>query len=50
MATFTYNAIFKKTSTFVAAAIFTAFFLERGIEVATEKVWDSGNQGVSLLL
>lgn len=47
IASVAYNAVFKKTSTFVAAAVVTAFFFERGVDVLTDTIFDNYNRGVS---
>lgn len=44
---FAYNTIFKRTSTFIAAAVFVAFFFERGVDQLTDTIFDSANKGVS---
>ena len=49
VATFAYNTLFKKTSTFVAGAVFLAFFFERGVDSLTDSIFDSINRGVSVL-
>lgn len=46
--TIAYNAIFRRTSTFVAAAVFTAFFMERGVDSATDYIFDNINRGVTM--
>jgi len=43
--TIAYNAIFKRTSTFVVAAVATAFFFDRGVDVITDGIFDSVNRG-----
>lgn len=43
-----YRNIFRKTSTYVAVAVFSAFFFERGAEALSDGVYDWYNPGVSL--
>lgn len=47
---FAYNMVFKKTSTFIAGAVFVAFFFERGVDQLTDAIWDNANKGVSSLV
>jgi len=41
-----YNNVFKRTSTFIAAGIFAAFFFERGVDVLSNAIWENQNHGV----
>jgi ubiquinol-cytochrome c reductase subunit 9 len=40
-----YNSLFKRTSTFVTVAVFSAFFFERTVDVAANAIFDSRNKG-----
>lgn len=45
-----YNLVLKRTSTFTVAVLATAFIFERGFDMASEKIFDTVNKGVSVLL
>ena len=47
IASLAYNTLFRKTSTFVAGAIFVAFFFERSVDSLTDTIFDNYNRGVS---
>ncbi|XP_076029965.1 ubiquinol-cytochrome C reductase complex subunit oxen [Oratosquilla oratoria] len=40
-----YQNVFRRTSSFAFAAIASAFFFERGFDLATDTIWDAINQG-----
>jgi hypothetical protein len=40
-----YNFVFKRTSTFLVAAVGTAFFFERGVDAVTNAIFDGNNRG-----
>ncbi|THK33123.1 cytochrome b-c1 complex subunit 9 [Diachasma alloeum] len=42
---FFYNAIFKRTSTFMLAIVGGSFFFERAIDVASDTIFESYNKG-----
>jgi len=45
LASIAYNAIFKRTSTFLVAAVTTAFLFERSVDVLTNTIFDNYNRG-----
>lgn len=45
--TVAYNAVFKRTSTFLVAVATSAFVFERTVDVLTNTIFDSHNRGVS---
>lgn len=42
-----YHNVFRRTSSFVLAAVFGAFMFERGFDLLSEGIYDTVNQGVS---
>ena len=44
-----YNAIFKRTSTFMLTIVATAFVFERSVDLAADAIYDSINRGVCLI-
>ena len=47
LATAAYNAVFKKTSSLILAAVVGAFFFERTVDVVSTAIFDNNNRGVS---
>lgn len=45
-----YNFVLKRTSTFTIAVLAAAFVFERGFDMASEKIFDTINKGVSVHL
>jgi len=43
--TVVYNAVLKRTSTWLVAGLVTAFFFERGVDVSTDAIFDNINRG-----
>lgn len=43
-----YNTVFKRTSTFALACVASAFFFERGFDLACETVFNRINEGVGI--
>ncbi|XP_015607795.1 cytochrome b-c1 complex subunit 9 [Cephus cinctus] len=45
VSTLLYNAVFKRTSTFAVAILASAFFFERGLDVACDSIFENINKG-----
>ncbi|XP_011306403.1 cytochrome b-c1 complex subunit 9 [Fopius arisanus] len=42
---FLYNAVFKRTSTFMLAIVGGSFFFERAVDVTADAIFDNYNKG-----
>lgn len=47
LATTVYNALFKRTSTFMLTIAVGSFAFERGFDKLTDYIWETNNKGVS---
>ncbi len=43
-----YNALFRRTSTFILTMVVGAVFFERAFDVGADRLWERMNQGVSV--
>ncbi|KAF3424847.1 hypothetical protein E2986_11014 [Frieseomelitta varia] len=48
MASFLYNVLFKRSSTFTVTILVSCFIFERGLDLVADQIFEQVNQGVCL--